>query len=142
MLWLPTSASYLAAAQLPGPEILEFGLSEIFFFSSSFPSHRQNMFPADGGKRQANCMAFLSWYCWKSIDIIVPLLLAGFKDLLSTREPSMLSSCGRLYLSLSSLRQKSGFFFFYLIWSGSEASHDSLLRFLRGDTFLNSFLLA
>lgn len=36
MLWLPTSASYLAAAQLPGPEILEFGLSEIFFLVPLF----------------------------------------------------------------------------------------------------------
>lgn len=43
MLWLPTSASYLAAAQLPGPEILEFGLSEIFFFFFLVP-----LFPHTG----------------------------------------------------------------------------------------------
>lgn len=93
-----------------------------FFFSSSFPSHRQNMFPADGGKRQANCMAFLSWYCWKSIDIIVPLLLAGFKDLLSGESPACSPAVVGCIYHCRAWDRNLDFFFFlsHLEWLRSK----------------------
>lgn len=106
------------------------------FFSSSLPSHWQNMFPADGGKWQTNCMTFLSLYCWKSIDVIVLRLFEEVKDLLLSAESPPCSPAvgGRIYHCRARDRNLD----FYLIRGNSAANRASLLRFLRRNAFLSS----
>lgn len=99
------------------------------------------MFPADGGKRQANCMAFLSWYCWKSIgNNCVALNWQGLKIYSLVRAQHALQLWKDVFIIVEP--ETEIWIFFNLIWSGSEARLASLLRSLHGDTFLNSFLLA